>query len=145
MEVHKPYIFAYSMLIDETIEVKALKHGFCKCIEGPLTYDKIKFEIFDFIERDKSAKKRMGSMSAISKSSADETESVRITKGDKPSCQQVIKSQFYHHQHSSITEDKASSIAYQTFGSRDLYQFSVPKVKSIKFEESKYSEFSEEK
>ena len=46
-------MFAYSQLVNDAIEAKAIKHGFSKCIEGPLSFEKIHREILDFIEKDK--------------------------------------------------------------------------------------------
>jgi hypothetical protein len=44
------------MLISEVIEEKALRHGFCRCIEGPLSFEKLNRDILEFMERDKEKK-----------------------------------------------------------------------------------------
>ena len=59
------YIFAYSALITKEIEEKALKTGFNKCIESPLTKRSIEVEIIDFMEKDKRSQHKIASLSFI--------------------------------------------------------------------------------
>lgn len=49
------FIFAFSALITKDVEEKALKTGFNKCIEAPLTKRSIEIDIIEFMEKDKKS------------------------------------------------------------------------------------------
>lgn len=59
------FIFAYSALITKEIEEKALKAGFNKCIEAPLTVQSIEKEIIEYMDSERKSKKRTASLSFI--------------------------------------------------------------------------------
>ena len=45
------------MLINDEIESQAKEYGFCGCIEGPLSMEKVQTKILDFIKKDKEEAK----------------------------------------------------------------------------------------
>ena len=59
------FIFAYSALITKDIEEKAMKTGFNKCIEAPLTKRSIEIDIIEFMEKDKKSQQKIASLSFI--------------------------------------------------------------------------------